>query len=182
ERATGLELMDFYALMFGAISRFAKFDSAKYLSDPGSYGLDEHWFSSTKAAPEVIQRFFKLISATPEEFASRLSANTGPNDFTAFRDWPTLRASSKLDLIDFSMLTEKFESGPFWAIHSALAPAQREAFHSFWGRLFERYIAELFRSSADGRRNRVYIAPLFSGTGEELADVVIVCGQCLVLI
>src|SRR6202041_4163617 len=78
-------------------------------------------------------------------FAGRVSANVGvqqrPNDFTAFRDKPLLRATSKLDLMDLWMLAEKFESGPFWLIHSNLSGKQRPLFHWFWGRLFERNIA-----------------------------------------
>ena len=182
ERETGLNLLDFYALMFGAISRFAEFDPIKYLNDPGSYSLDDHWFSSTKITPDAIERFFGLISGTPDYFANRLSTNTGPNDFTAFRDRPTLRASPKLDLIDFSMLTEKFESGPFWAIHSKLDQKERSAFHAFWGKLFEKYIGNLLMNSANGKRNRVYVSPLFDGTDEEFADLAVVCGQSLVLL
>jgi hypothetical protein len=182
ERATGLELADFYALIVAAISRFATFDASRYLADPSSYSLDESWFGSSKATSDAIQRFFKLTAATPDEFADHLSRNTGPNDFTAFRNKPLLRASSKLDLIDFWMLAEKFDSGPFWAALSAVAPEQKVAFHSFRGKLFEKYIGDLLKNSADGKHNRVHISPCFRGTCEEFADVVIVCGQDMVLL
>jgi hypothetical protein len=127
KQATGLELADFYALVFAAVSRFSKFDPA----NPSTYRLDKRWFSSTKASSETIEAFFKLIAATPSEFADRLGGNAGPNDFTAFRDKPMLRASSDLDLIDFWMLMEKFGSGPFWAALSAIDSSKRDAFHPF---------------------------------------------------
>lgn len=115
-------------------------------------------------------------------YKQRLQTSRGPNDFTAFRDKPLLRSYSKLDLIDLWLLAEKFESGPFWLIHSNLSDKQRPDLHSFWGRLFERYIADLFQSSADGVLNRVYAAPVFENTNEELSDTVIVCDRALILI
>jgi hypothetical protein len=182
EAATGFELTEFYAFVLTAMSRFANFDAVKYLSDPSSYGLDESWFSSTKATSEAVQAFFKLTSATPDEYAQHLKSNRGANDFTALRNKPMLRAFSKLDLLDFWMLAEKFESGPFWEINSVLDSQQRAAFHSFWGKLFERYIGGLLKKSADDKLNRVHISPVLRGTNEELADALIVWGQSVVLI
>ncbi len=80
------------------------------------------------------------------------------------------------------MLAEKFESGPFWLIHSQLSNNQKPQFHSFWGKLFERYIANLFISAATSSINVVQESPLFSGTNEELCDTMVFCGQNAVLI
>jgi hypothetical protein len=182
KEAANLDLLDFYALVIGAISRLHRFDPEKFLKDPLSYSLDEQWFRSTKIDPGAVQAFFSLAAATPEEYKQRLETSRGPNDFTAFRDKPLLRSHSKLDLIDLWLLAEKFESGPFWLIHSSLPEKQRADFHSFWGRLFERYIADLFQSSADGALNRVYAAPVFENTSEELSDTVILCDRALILI
>lgn len=182
KNATNLDLFDFYAFVISAMSRFHHFDPEKFLKDPFSYSFDEQWFSSTKMSSGAVQAFFSLVAATPEKYKQRLETSRGPNDFTAFRDKPLLKTHSKLDLIDLWILAEKFESGPFWLIHSNLSDKQRPDFHSFWGRLFERYIADLFQSSADGVLNRVYTAPVFENTNEELSDTVIVCGQALILI
>lgn len=180
--ATNLDLFDFYAFVISAMSGFHHFDPEKFLKDPFSYSLDEQWFSSTKMSSEAIQAFFSLVAATPPEFTQRLQTSRGPNDFTAFRDKPLLRTHPKLDLIDLWILAEKFDSGPFWSIHSSLSDKQRPDFHSFWGRLFERYIADLFQSSADGVLNRVHASPVFAGTNEELSDTAIVCDRALILI
>jgi hypothetical protein len=182
KNATNLDLFDFYAFVTSAMSRFHHFDPEKFLKDPFSYSLDEQWFSSTKMSSASIQAFFSLVAATPQEFAQRLQTSRGPNDLTAFRDKPLLRTHPKLDLIDLWILAEKFDSGPFWLIHSSLSDKQRPDFHSFWGRLFEKYIADLFQSSADGVLNRAYASPVFSGTNEELSDTVIVCDRALILI
>jgi len=182
KEATGLELSEFYAFIISAITRFHHFDPAKFLADPLIYSLDEQWFASTQIKPEAIQAFFALISASPEEYQQMLQSSRGPNDFTAFRDKPLLRAASKLDLMDLWMLAEKFESGPFWLIHSKLSANQRPLFHSFWGRLFERYIADLFVAASDAALNRVYVSPVFANTNEELSDTVIICDRRAVLI
>jgi hypothetical protein len=123
-----------------------------------------------------------LVSASPEKYQQMMLSSRGPNDFTAFRDKPLLRAASKLDLMDLWMLAEKFESGPFWLIHSKLPGNERPLFHSFWGRLFERYIADLFVAASDAVLNRVYVSPLFANTNEELSDTVIICDRSAVLI
>jgi hypothetical protein len=180
--ATGLELMEYYALIVSAITRFYRFDPAKFMADPLVYSLDEQWFASTNVSSESIQAFFQLISASPDQYKQALASSQGPNDFTAFRDKPMLRAESRLDQMDLWMLAEKFESGPFWLIHSKLPRQEQPLFHSFWGRLFEKYIADLLVSSSDSGLNRVHVGPLFVNTGEELSDVVIVCGRCAVLI
>ncbi len=182
KEATGLELSEFYTFIISAITRFHHFDPAKFLADPLIYSLDEQWFASTQVTPEAIQAFFSLVSASPENYQQMLLSSRGPNDFTAFRDKPLLRAASKLDLMDLWMLAEKFESGPFWLIHSKLPGNEKPIFHSFWGRLFERYIADLFVAASDAALNRVYVSPVFANTNEELSDTVIICDRSAVLI
>ena len=182
KEATGLEIMEYYALIFSALGRFHNFDPAKFLADPMTYSLDEQWFASTQVRPEAVQAFFCLVSASPEEYKETLPFSRGPNDFTAFRNKPLLRKGSKLDVIDLWMLAEKFESGPFWLIHSRLTDKQRPLFHSFWGRLFERYIADLFVAASTAPLNCVHVSPVFTGTNEELSDTVIVCDRSIVLI
>jgi hypothetical protein len=182
EAKTGLGISEFYALSLGALSRFHTFDPEHFQGNPSSYSLDEQWFASTSVSAEKIQAFFALTSATTEQYSIQVTGNRGANDFTAFRDKPLLRADSRLDLIDFQFLPEKFESGPFWEIHSSLSEKERKAFHSFWGKVFEKYIAGLLLKAADGKLNRVFLAPSFAQTAEELSDIVIMCGRVAVLI
>lgn len=182
KEATSLDLSEFYAFIISTMTRFHHFDPAKFLADPLIYSLDEQWFASTQATPEAIQAFFSLVSASPEEYQQMLQSSRGPNDFTAFRDKPLLKATSKLDLTDLWMLAEKFESGPFWLIHSKLPANQRPLFHSFWGRLFERYLSDLFVAASDAALNRVYVSPRFANTNEELSDIVIICDRSAILI
>ena len=182
QQATGFALSEYFALIISAISRFHHFDPAKFMADPSIYSLDEQWFSSTKVNPKTIQAFFSLVAATPEAYKHSLQNDRGPNDFTAFRDKPLLRASTKLELIDLWMLAEKFESGVFWTIHSQLPNKERAHFHSFWGKLFERYIANLLKAAATFPLNLVQESPLFSGTSEELCDTLVICDNSAVLL
>jgi hypothetical protein len=182
KQATGLELSEYFAFIVSAITRFHHFDPAKFMSDPSSYSLDEQWFASTKVTPESIQAFFSLVAATPEAYQHSLQTSRGPNDFTAFRDKPLLRDGAKLDLMDLWMLAEKFEAGPFWLVHSQLSKKEKSLFHSFWGKLFERYIADVFIAAANPEVNVVQSSPLFSGTNEELSDTIVVCGRSAVLV
>jgi hypothetical protein len=182
KKATGLGLSEYFAFIVSAISRFHRFDPAKFMEDPSIYSLDEQWFSSTTVTTEAIQAFFALVASSPEAFKDSFQGSRGPNDFTAFRDKPLLRTSAKLDLIDLWMLAEKFESGPFWLIHSQLFSKEKPLFHSFWGKLFERYIANLLKNAADSGHNVVQEFPVFSVTNEELCDTIVVCDRSAVLI
>src|SRR5438552_16622752 len=63
EAATAIHLPRFYALLIGALSRFANFDPQSYMKDPSNYSLREQWFASTKIPEPEIMTFLNYISA-----------------------------------------------------------------------------------------------------------------------
>ena len=179
EGITGMPLMTFHSLEFGALTKFMKFDAERFAQNPRNYSLQREWFSSTNVPTAQVDAFLNFSSSTPDQLASELlKHNSGPNDYTIFRDKPLFRDGDNLFLVDFSFLAEKIESAPFWTIHSTLGHAERKEFHSFWGRVFERYGNDLLESAVDGHLNALYRNPVFdSRPNEEVCDAILVCGD-----
>ncbi len=184
ERITGISLLTYHSLLFGALTKFLKFDAERFAQNPRGYSLQREWFSSTKIPTAQVEAFLNFVSAAPDELAAQLhSRNSGPNDYTVLRDKPLFRDGNSLFLVDFSFLAEKIESAPFWTVHSALGDGERENFHSFWGRVFERYGADLLGRVSDGRLNALCCKPVFdSRPNEEVCDAILVCGRCAAFI
>lgn len=180
EKITRVPLLTFQSLLFGSLVKFHQFDPQAYNADPRNYGLSKTWFASTKVPPDVIDRFFSLVSATPEEFKDAYEkTNRGNSDFTPFRDRPLFRDGDFLFLIDFAFLAEKFETGPFWTVHNSLPdkPA-KDSLHAFWGRVFEKYACDVLRSSAVQPVNVIHESPVFADKQKgQVCDAIIVCGR-----
>jgi hypothetical protein len=131
EQATGIPLPTYYALLLGALSRFASFDAEKYVREPSSYTLREQWFDSTKVPSETVRAFFSYVSNNLAGFRDFLARhNDGPTDFTAFRDRPLLRAENTIHLFDMPFLAEKSDAGPFWTVLRQVAFNLQDDFQS----------------------------------------------------
>jgi hypothetical protein len=177
---TKVPLLTFQSLLFGSLARLHQFDPQAYTTDPRNYALSRTWFNSTRVAPDVVDQFLALVSATPAEFKSAFDkANQGNSDFTPFRDRPLFRDGDLLFLIDFAFLAEKFETAPFWTIHNSLPDRPtKDALHGFWGRVFERYSCEVLRRSAVQPVNVVHESPAFTDKQKgQVCDVIVVCGS-----
>jgi hypothetical protein len=182
EKAVGISLENFYALMIGTLSRFAIFKAEDFLKNPLSYILTNSWFDSTKIEPQHISSFLGYVSSPPDQLKAAVKNSSGPADFTAFRNKPLMQFVGGVHLIDLWFLAEKFDSGPFWSIFSSLTGKDRPAFSSFWGLLFEAYMSNLLKTSSDGKRNVVYVSPRFTASQEEVCDAIVICGRDAVFI
>jgi hypothetical protein len=185
EQTCGLPLLTFQSLLFGALTKFVKFDPKAYMDDPRSYGLDRGWFRSTNVRPELIETFLDCVSNTPELFKGSFEkADWGASDFTPFRDRPLFKDGDYYFLIDFAFLAEKFETGPFWTVHNTLKTnAEKIDLHSFWGEVFERYSNDVLKTASDKAVNAVQDSPDFEDESKgQLCDAAVVCGTSAVFI
>lgn len=185
EKITGVPLVTFQSLLFGSLARFHKFHPKAYVSNPKNFGLSKTWFASTAIAPDVVDRFLELVSATPAEFKCAYErSNQGTSDFTPFRDRPLFRDGDFLFLIDFAFLAEKFETAPFWTVHNYLREKRaRDALHAFWGRVFEKYGCEILQGSSSQPMNVVHESPSFVDKQKgEVCDAIVICGNTAALI
>jgi hypothetical protein len=184
EEAAGLPLETFQALLFGCVARFANLSKLKGSSNPADFAIGDGWFSKTTVPPEQISSFFNMVSADSAGYATDVAINNPrPNDFKVLSDKPLFRDGQNYFPIDLSLLTDKFDSGPFWKVNGHIPGPQRERFHVFWGQVFEAYIQWLLGSSVDGKTNRLLPNPTYSATPEqEVCDAIVIAGRCAVLI
>jgi hypothetical protein len=182
--AARLPLDTYQALLFGGLSRFSRPDAIKQSNNPADFAIPENWFQSTPVRDEHVRAFFDLVSGTSEELAAIIQRqNPQSNDFTILRDKPLFRNQGLAFPLDFSLLAEKFESGPFWKVNSHLPDNQRNDFHSFWGRVFENYMNWLLRQCVDDKSNEFHPDPKYLGRpNEQVCDAVIICGRAAILL
>jgi hypothetical protein len=179
EGITGMSLLTFQSLIFGALTKFLKFDVARFVQNPRHYSLQHAWFASTRVSSAQVAAFLTFVSSTPDELAAAMPKfNLGPNDYTAFRDKPLFRDGDSFFLFDLSFLAEKIETAPFWTVHDSLGRGERDELHSFWGRVFECYGTDLLERAIDNRLNVLFRRPMFdSRPNEEVCDAILVCGD-----
>lgn len=184
ERETSISIEDYFALMLGTLTRFVKFDEAAFGRDPKSYAITQSWFNSTKIAAEGVRKLLELLAATPAELASNAAkGDTGPADFTIFRNKPLVREEETFYPIDYELLAAKTEASVYWTVLKALPPNEQNNFQAFWGKVFERYIADLLESSANKTLNAVHpFVMQADDNNKELCDVVVRCADAMVLI
>jgi hypothetical protein len=185
EQATGLPLLTFQSLLWGALTKFRTFDPSKYAIDPRSYSLNQQWFASTTVPPELVDRFLSSVSGTSDQFKAAFErTNWGNSDFTHFRDKPLFRDGENYFLIDFAFLAEKLETSPFWTVHNSLpSAAQKTDLHAFWGDVFEQYGRSLLRSTCRPPKNVFHDRPVFVDRDKgEACDTVVVCDTSAVFI
>jgi hypothetical protein len=86
-----------------------------------------------------------------------------------------------LILLDFYFLCEKAESGPFWAARRQIPEPESNVYFSFWGNLFERYVASILQLGSDPKFNRIIPDPRFPD-GDQFTDCAVLCGDALLMI
>lgn len=183
ETATKIPLDIFQALLFGAISRFARFDKLRASTNLEDYTISGAWFGQRGLSSEQVDLFLADLSATPDELAAAID-NQKPkaDDFTLLRDKPLFSHGNVFFPFDFTFLAEKFDSGPFWRVNFHIENSKRERFHSFWGSVFERYMNWIFESFCAGGPNRFYPNPVYlDGAEEQVCDGIIVSGDTAIL-
>jgi hypothetical protein len=184
EEATKLPLPTYQALVWGAVSRFAKVDELRITEDMSAFSIGPDWFLNTLVPEAQINSFLADISATPDGFAESLAQkNPQLNDFTVLRDKPFIDDLDRFFPVDFTFLSDKLESGLFWRVHNNFREKRdKDRLHVFWGHVFELYLNWIFQRACTGRPNHFYPDPKFlSDPNEQVCDGLIVCGRVAIL-
>ncbi len=186
QEAAGIPLETYFALLFGAMSRFPNTTKLREEGNFGEFIIPSSWFSTTKVSTDHVERFFADIAATPDELSAVIiDKKPQPSDFLAFRSKPLVRdpAVGGFYPMDFTYLAEKFYTGPFWRVHNSLPNEQRPNFHNFWGEVFEDYMNWLLREFCISDVNRFYEDPRYeSNLDDQVCDAVIICDRDAVLL
>jgi hypothetical protein len=188
QKAIGLTLEEFEAMVFGAHARFGEELVKKLFIDPGILPLKDANFASTAIPAKKAQFFLDSLSATPAEMASELiQKDNGPNDFTIFRKFPLLlqwynlhltTAWSGFLMMDNLFFLEKIQTGPYWSANTLHGVKLRR----FWGAVFEKYVNELLRQACAGTNSIFLPDPRPSDDpNTQLCDGIVLSGDSMVL-
>lgn len=136
EKLTGLSLLEYLALCFGALTKYMKIDRSLFRSDPGQFFLSSKYFRSTAIGLDKVTKFLDETSATAEDFRGLFkNRDSGPLDFTWFREKPLLRDGDTIYSLDTAFLAEKLETAPFWRVFASLPTSDlKDKLHAFWGK------------------------------------------------
>ena len=145
-------------------------------------GLPVSWFKKTVLTDEQISAMFDTVSCTLDQLPDTKPVS-GYADFEFLRDHPYLRIADRLYSVDYEFAVAKLESGVLWRIAKSMPKNMRLSYFSYWGEVFEEYVAWLFEEYASKAKNAFFRAPkLMDGTNQPLCDAVVICGRTAVLI
>jgi hypothetical protein len=189
EKATGLTLEEFEAMVFGVHARFGEGIVKKLLTEPGVLPLKDADFASTAVPAEKARHFVDLLAADPGTMAKELKEkDNGPNDFTIFRKFPLVQLYFNLPLttawcgflmMDNLFFLEKIQAGPYWNANTLYGLKLRK----FWGAVFEKYVNELMRQACAGTSSIFLPDPRPSDDpNTQLCDGILVSNDSMVLI
>jgi hypothetical protein len=138
------------------------------------------WLASTTLTSETIHQ----VMATVSFDLAKMKLPGKPNgyaDFTFLRANPYFSHESNYFCLDYDFGFNKLESGVLYGVLDNLPKELREPYLSFWGPIFEDYLAWLFETYASAKHNTYYPSPTYTN-GNQICDAIVICGTTAVLI
>jgi hypothetical protein len=142
--------------------------------------LGPHWLSTTNLKPATIHQVLATVSFN-------LAAMKVPKKPHGFADFTLLRANpyffneDNYYCLDYDFGFGKLESGVLYGVLDNLAEDLKGPYLSFWGPIFEDYLAWLFETYASAEHNTYYPSPKYAN-GNQICDAIVICGASAVLI
>jgi hypothetical protein len=188
QKAIGLTLEEFEAMIFGVHARFGEGLVKKLFTDPSVLPLTDATFATIAVSAEKVRAFLDSLAADPGTIAKELyKKDNGANDFTIFRRYPLVQQYYNLHLktawcgflmMDNLFFLEKIQTGPYWRANAIHGLKLRK----FWGAVFERYVNELMRQACVDTRSLFIPDPRSSNDPNlQICDGIIVCDDSMVL-
>jgi hypothetical protein len=182
ERAFGISLKIYYELVFAFVIHARNERDNQATNSAVNAGLAASWFSRTTVPPSVLEPIFALVSFTLENPPPAI-VPIGYADFEILKRQPYFRYAEILYCLDYDYSLGKLESNALWGVLRKLPRAQQEPYLSYWGHVFEDYVAWVFENYAANKKNTFYKSPRYEDDPlNEICDAIVVCGQTAVLI
>ena len=189
EKATGLTVEEFEAMIFAVHARFGEELVQKLYNEPGALPLKEANFDTTAIPYEKVNRFLdSVLSGTAAIAAELRKRDEGPNDFTVFRKFPLVQQWYNMHLktawfgflmMDNLFFLDKTQTGPYWHAN-ALNPLK---LRKCWGAVFERYVNELMQRACASTASRFLPDPRpADDSSVQLCDSILISDDAMVLI
>ena len=146
-------------------------------------GLSVNNFRHTTVPHAEIGKMFETVSFSLESL-DKARDQLGYGDFDALRDQPYLRHEDVLFCLDYEFAASKLESAVLWRmLRSFKSNRQKDLYLSFWGYVFEDYVAWLFENYASAPLNCSFANPRYqNGNANEICDGIVICGETAILI
>jgi len=138
------------------------------------------WLKATTLSPETIHQVLSTVSFTLASMVPPKEPH-GYADFTFLRDNPYFFHEDNYYCLDYEFGFGKLESGVIWRILDNLEASQKEPYLSFWGPVFEDYLAWLFETYASTKHNVYHASPKYAD-GKQICDSIVIWGNTAVLI
>jgi hypothetical protein len=145
-------------------------------------GIRTSWFKNTKLSTELIEGIFATVCFTLDVLPDKKKP-LGYADFEYLKDSPYFRHDDVLYCLDYDFALGKLESGALWRVLRGLPEEDQDPYLSFWGYVFEDYVAWILRTYASKKFNAVYSSPRYEDDPQkEICDTIVICGSTAILI
>jgi len=182
ERQFGFPLKAYCEFVFLFFMHAMMVREKKSLALAINSGLSIASFQNATVPHELINRMFETVCFSLDKMEDQKTP-FGYADFEFLRDHPYLQYNQELFCLDYEYAVGKLESGALWRVLKALPPEKQLPYLSFWGNVFEDYIAWLFETYAPKKLNTFYSAPKYENTAaNQICDAIVICGSTAVLI
>lgn len=180
EKAFGFSLADYTNFMFSLLLHaMIERDARQANADPPS-PVGPYWLKQTTLSEETIHKVLATVSFSLDELTSSKEPH-GYADFTFLRDNPYLRDSEHYFCLDYEFALGKLESGVIYRVLDNLEPDKKDPYLSFWGPVFEDYLAWLFESYVSTKYNYYHSSPTYAD-GTQVCDAIVICDSTAILI
>jgi hypothetical protein len=180
EKVFGFSLADYTNFMFSLLLHArTERDARQANADPPS-PVGPYWLKKTTLSEETIHKVLATVSFSLDAMTPPKEPH-GYADFTFLRDNPYLRDGEHYFCLDYEFALGKLESGVIYRVLDNLEPARKAPYLSFWGPVFEDYLAWLFESYASTKYNAYHSSPKYAD-GREVCDAIVICGGTAILI
>jgi hypothetical protein len=180
EEVFGFSLADYINFMFSLLLHaMIERDSRQANSEPPS-PVGPYWLKQTDLPEETIHKVLATVSFTLDTIEHPKEPH-GYADFTFLRDNPYLRDGEHYFCLDCEFALGKLESGVVYRVLDNLQAEKKEPYLSFWGPVFEDYLAWLFESYVSTKHNTYHSSPIYAD-GTQVCDAIVICGATAILI
>jgi hypothetical protein len=181
EKAFGFSLQVYMEFMFALLMHMTIQRDSLHTNNETISPLGPLWLKTTTLPQDLIHKVLSTVSFTVASMGP-IPNPVGYADFTFLRDNPYFCNQGNYYCLDYEFGLGKLESGVIWRVKENLPENEVEPYLSFWGPVFEDYIAWLFETYASKKLNEYYPSPKYADGKSEICDAIVMCGNTAILI
>jgi hypothetical protein len=143
--------------------------------------LRKGWFKNTSIPEATIEQMFETVSFSLDKMPNPKDT-LGYGDFEFLKDRPYFLFNGEMYMLDYEFALGKLESAVIWRVLRSLPKHKKEPWLSYWGLVFEEYVAWMFEIYAAPALHKLYPNPTYVNSTDQICDQIVICGGTAVLI